>query len=242
MDFENRNLVIVTGAGKGLGFVISKMLVESNYAVVGIGRHLTEEFKSLSSDQSHFIEFDLLHIDKIQGLVNEILSLSEMPLYGLVNNAGIGLDGLLATQHASDISKVLKLNLEVPIPLTKYVVRQMMKERQGRIINISSIISQTGFSGLSVYGASKAGLEGFTRSLSREVGRVGITVNAVAPGHMLTDMTRGLEGSKLNSIKRRAPLGLPDPINVAHAVSYLLEPSAEKTTGTVITVDGGSTA
>ena len=70
MDFENRNLVIVTGAGKGLGFVISKMLVESNYAVVGIGRHLTEEFKSLSSDQSHFIEFDLLHIDKIQGLVN----------------------------------------------------------------------------------------------------------------------------------------------------------------------------
>ena len=162
--------------------------------------------------------------------------------YGLINNAGIGLDGVLATQHASDISKILKLNLEAPITLSKYIVRHMIKERKGRIINISSIIAKTGFNGLAVYGASKAGLEGFTRSLAREVGRFNITVNAVAPGYMLTDMTIGLDKSRLDSIVRRAPLGLPQTENVAFAVEHLLDPLSEKTTGTVLTVDGGSTA
>jgi len=118
----------------------------------------------------------------------------------------------------------------------------MIKERKGRIINISSIIAKTGFNGLAVYGASKAGLEGFTRSLAREVGRFNITVNAVAPGYMLTDMTIGLDKSRLDSIVRRAPLGLPQTENVAFAVEHLLDPLSEKTTGTVLTVDGGSTA
>ena len=142
----------------------------------------------------------------------------------------------------TDISKILALNLEAPITLSKYLVRHMIKSRRGRIVNISSIIAQTGFSGLSVYGATKAGLEGFTRSLSREVGRAGITVNCVAPGFMETDMTSGLEGKKLDSIKRRAPLGLPHIENVAAAVLYLLEEKSERTSGSIITVDGGSTA
>ena len=112
----------------------------------------------------------------------------------------------------------------------------------GRVINISSIIASTGFSGLAAYAASKAALEGFTRSLARELGRLHITVNAVAPGYMQTDMTLGLEGSKFQSILRRSPLGrLATPEDVAGAVYYLLSNESAAVTGTVLTVDAGST-
>lgn len=234
--------VIVTGAAKGLGLAIAETLVDAGFFVAGIGRSASDAFNALPPDQRQFTAYDLMDLPGIPALVKGIVDAAPGPLYGLVNNAGVGLDGTLATQHASDISRVLTLNLEAPIALSKYAVRHMLRQRQGRIVNISSIIAATGFNGLAVYAASKAGLEGFTRSLSREVGRAGITVNCVAPGYMLTDMTVGLEGSKLESIKRRAPLGLPETSNAAHAVRYLLEPGAAKTTGTVITVDGGSTA
>jgi 3-oxoacyl-[acyl-carrier protein] reductase len=118
----------------------------------------------------------------------------------------------------------------------------MLSRKEGRIINVSSIIATTGFNGLSVYGASKAGLSGFTRSLARELGRTNITVNCVAPGFMATDMTAGLEGEKLDSIRRRAPLGLAEPDDAAGAVAYLLSNDARRVTGTTLTVDGGSTA
>ena len=119
----------------------------------------------------------------------------------------------------------------------------MLLNRAGRIINISSIIASTGFSGLSVYAATKAAMNGFTRSLSREVGKVGITVNTVAPGYMQTDMTHALAGDKLATIKRRSPLGvLVKPKEVADAVCYLLDESAASITGTTITIDAGSTA
>jgi 3-oxoacyl-[acyl-carrier protein] reductase len=160
----------------------------------------------------------------------------------LVNNAGIGLDGVLATMHQTDIDRVVRTNLLAPIVLTKYIMRSMLSKSEGRIINISSIIASTGFHGLSVYAATKAGLEGFTRSLSREAGKRNVTVNCVAPGYIETEMTAGLQGEKLESVRRRAPLGLPHPEHVAAAVSYLLQPEACTVTGTVLTVDGGSTA
>lgn len=234
--------VIVTGAAKGLGLSIAKMLVEAGFFVSGIGRSQSNSFNNLPTSQRNFFEYDLSELHGIPTLIRNIVDVAPSPLFGLINNAGIGLNGTLATQHATDISKILKLNLEAPITLSKYAVRHMLRQRQGRIVNISSVIASTGFNGLAVYAASKAGLEGFTRSLSREVGRAGITVNCVAPGYMLTEMTMGLGGSKLESIRRRAPLGLPETVHAAHAVRYLLEPGAAKTTGTVVTVDGGSTA
>lgn len=233
--------VIVTGAARGLGLAISKLLIDENYFVVGIGRTETEDFKALNKDQRKFYPFDLTNIDGIHGLIQTIAA-DRKEIYGLVNNAGVGADGVLATQHKSDIKKLLCLNVEAPITLTKYASRFMLKQKAGRIINISSIIASTGFNGLAVYGATKAALEGFTRSLSRELGRANITVNCVAPGYMLTDMTAGLGGAKLESIKRRAPLGLPDVDDAAAAVIYLMSKSAGKTTGSIITVDGGSTA
>ena len=239
---NEREWVVVTGASKGLGLAISRCAIEAGFNVIGIGRTESPEFKSLPTSKRKFIEFDLCHLEKISLLVSEIFDLVDGVPYALINNAAIGSDGLLATQHNTDIKNILAINLEAPILLTKYLSRRMIKYRRGRVVNISSIIAQTGFSGLSAYGATKAGLEGFTRSVSRELGRVGITVNCVAPGFMETDMTSGLHGEKLDSIKRRAPLGLPNTEHVASTVLHLLEEKSERITGAIFTVDGGSTA
>lgn len=237
--------ILVTGAFKGLGLEISRRLIMDGFKVIGIGRTISAEFTDLISNEGNALgearRFDLSDLDEIQSLVNSIVK-EHGPLYGLVNNAALGVDGVLATLHQNDIAKALRVNLEAPILMSKFACRSMLPRREGRIINISSIIASTGFNGLSVYGATKAGLDGFTRSLSRELGRANITVNCVAPGFMATDMTAGLEGEKLESIKRRAPLGLARTTDAAGAVSYLLSPDGQFITGTTVTVDGGSTA
>lgn len=235
--------VLVTGAARGLGLAIAERLISDGYRVIGTGRTETSEFSTLKarSQDAHFVPYDLNDLDGIPQLITGITR-AHGPLFGVVNNAGIGLDGVLATQHATDISQLLRVNLEAAILVAKYGCRSMLGRRQGRIINISSIIASTGFNGLAVYAASKAGLEGFTRSLSRELGRAEITVNCVAPGYMETDMTSGLEGDKLASIRRRAPLGLPRVEDAAGAVAYLMSEDGARVTGTILTVDGGSTA
>jgi 3-oxoacyl-[acyl-carrier protein] reductase len=145
--------------------------------------------------------------------------------------------------HDSQIEGLIAVNLTATILITKYAMRSMLLQRTGRIINISSIIATTGFNGLSVYAATKAALNGFTRSLAREVGKAGITVNSVAPGYMQTDMTGDLKGEKLESIKRRSPLGrLASVDDAAAAVLWLLGSDASAVTGTTVTIDAGSTA
>ena len=145
--------------------------------------------------------------------------------------------------HDSQIESLISVNLTGTILLTKYAIRSMLLRREGRVINVSSIIASTGFNGLSVYAATKAALNGFTRSLARELGKAGITVNSVAPGYMQTDMTGALQGEKLESIKRRSPLGrLASVEDAAAAVAWLLSADAAAITGTTLTVDAGSTA
>jgi 3-oxoacyl-[acyl-carrier protein] reductase len=214
------------------------------YKVVGMSRNKGEAYEDLMSRLPGQVEFqplDLSDIDSIAGVARETTKKSG-PVYGLVNNAGIGLDGVLATMLQTDLDRVFRTNLLGPITLTKHIMRSMLSKREGRIVNVSSIVASTGFHGLSVYAATKAGLEGFTRSLSREAGKRNITVNCVAPGYMETEMMAGFPSEKLESLRRRAPLGLPHPEHVAGAISYLLKPEACTITGTVLTVDGGSSA
>ena len=186
--------------------------------------------------------YDLLEIDGIPDLVRD-LKAEHGPLYGLVNNAALGGEGLLSNMHNADIEKLVRLNTLSPVILTKYAARAMMTAGEGRIVNIASIVASTGASGLSVYGATKASLLGFTRGLAREVGRLGITVNAVAPGFMETDMTASLSAEQRGKIAARSALKrLMDVEDVAHAVSYLMSDGARNVTGTVLTVDAGTTA
>ena len=163
--------------------------------------------------------------------------------YGLVNNAGLGTGGVLAMMREDQVEALVRLNTVSPILLTKSVVRAMMSEKAGRIINMSSVVASTGYHGLSVYSATKAALVGFTRSLAREVGPLGITVNAVAPGFIDTEMTAELGDGQREQIKRRSALRrMAEPADVAAAVVYLLSEGARNVTGTTLTVDAGNTA
>ncbi|MGY4284478.1 3-oxoacyl-[acyl-carrier protein] reductase [Bradyrhizobium sp. LM2.7] len=164
-------------------------------------------------------------------------------IYGLVNNAGLGTEGLLATMHNSEIEALVQLNVLSPIILTKYVARQMMADGAGRIVSISSIIATTGYNGLSVYGATKAAATGFTRSLAREVGKLGVTVNAIAPGFIDTELTHNLSDEGRKRIAGRSALRrLTDTDDVARMVEYLLGEGGRNVTGTVFTIDAGNTA
>lgn len=235
--------VIVTGARRGLGLEICKRLSRDGYKVLAVARSDSPELNALcEGGKVYFQSFDLLDTEKIHPWFVE-LSKKYGRIYGLVNNAAVGADGVLATMHEHDIVQSLKINLQSPIVLTKYVSRSMLLGGGGRIINISSIIGSTGFSGLSVYAATKSGLIGFTKSLSRELGKANITVNCIAPGYMDTDMTKGIAEDKLLSIKRRSPSGkLATVESVAASVSFLLGDGGDMINGTTITVDAGSTA
>lgn len=238
--------VLVTGVSRGLGLAtVARLLADREpYHVIGISRTLSPAFEALlagSSGRAEFVAFDVGNLSEIPQLITNLVA-KHGALWGLVNNAGIGMDGVLATMHRTDIEKVLAINLTAPLILTKYASRGMLAARQGRIVNISSIIASTGFHGLAAYAASKAGLEGMTRSLSRELGKRGITVNCVAPGYMETEMTKGIDVHQMASIRRRATLGLAEPADAAGAVAYLLSHEAARITGMVLTVDGGSTA
>jgi 3-oxoacyl-[acyl-carrier protein] reductase len=145
--------------------------------------------------------------------------------------------------HNAKIEEMVRVNTLSPIVLTKYVVRSMMADGAGRIVNVASVIAFTGYSGLAAYAATKASMLGFTRSLAREVGRLGITVNAVAPGFLATEMTHGLTDEQRQQIVRRSALRrLAEVEDVANAVEYLLSDKARNISGTVLTVDAGATA
>jgi 3-oxoacyl-[acyl-carrier protein] reductase len=241
--------VVVTGGSRGLGLAIARKLIQAGYCVIAIARKETDQFKtardeaeSNKSGSLRFVPFDLAAIEQIPELVRTLRK-DAGPIYGLVNNAAVGFDGALAIMHNSQIEQLVRLNTLSPIVLTKYVVRSMMADGGGRIVNIASIIGFTGYSGLSVYGATKASMIGFTRSLAREVGRKGVNVNSVAPGFLATEMTKGLGDEQLQKIARRSALRTLAAVDdVANAVEFLLGDKSQSITGTVLTVDAGNTA
>jgi 3-oxoacyl-[acyl-carrier protein] reductase len=238
--------VLVTGGSRGIGLVIAKRLADAGFNVIAVARRDSEELRSAigaaKQGNLHFRPCDLSAIDGLPAFVKSLRD-EFGPIYGLVNNAGIGTEGLLATMHNSDIEALVRLNVLSPVILTKYIVRHMMADREGRIVNISSIIASTGYNGLSVYGATKAAGTGFTRSLAREVGKLGITVNAIAPGFIDTELTQNLGGEGRDKIAKRSALRrLPEADDVARMVEYLFSDGGRNITGSVLTIDAGNTA
>jgi 3-oxoacyl-[acyl-carrier protein] reductase len=241
--------VLVTGGSRGIGLAIVRKLAGAGYNVIAVARRESDELKAAISEAVkqgagglHFRAFDLSDIDAIPTFLKGVRD-EFGAIYGLVNNAGIGTEGLLATMHNTEIEALLRLNVLSPVVLTKYVVRHMMADGAGRIINMSSIIASTGYNGLSVYGATKAAATGFTRSLAREVGKLGITVNAIAPGFVDTELTQSLAPEQRKRIASRSALRrLPETDDVARMVEYLLGDGGRNITGSVMTIDAGNTA
>ena len=241
--------VVVTGGSRGLGLAISLKLAAAGYRAIAIARQESRELSAAiaasaraGTDAVQFRPFDLADTDAVPPLVASLRK-SFGPIYGLVNNAALGTDGALSLMHNAKIEELVRLNTLSPIVLTKYVVRAMMADGGGRIVNVASIVAFTGYAGLSVYAATKASIIGFTRSLAREVGRMGVNVNAVAPGFLDTEMTRGLAEDQRARVARRSALKRLTAVeDVANAVEFLLGDQAASITGTVLTVDAGSTA
>lgn len=241
--------VIVTGGSRGLGLGTAQKLCETGYRVIAIARtqnsglvSAMEKAEAANPGSFQFVPFDLADIDNIAELVKSLRS-KFGAIYGLVNNAAISFDGLLATMSIKQIEQLVRVNTISPIVFTKCVARWMMADGGGRIVNLSSVAAFTGYRGLSVYGATKSSMVGFTRSLAREVGNAGINVNAVAPGFVETDLTRSMTEDQRQKIQRRSALRrLPEVEDIANAVDFLLGDGAKNITGTVLTVDAGNSA
>ena len=242
--------VIVTGGSRGLGLGIARTLTASGHHVVAIARRETDALSNAIRDAGEcgvgairFRQADLNELSGLAGLAKGIRD-EFGPIYGLVNNAGIGTSGLLASMSDAQIEELFHLNVVSTLTLTKHVIRAMMTNTGGgRIVNIASIAAFTGYNGLAAYGATKAALIGFTRAVAREVGPLGITVNAVAPGFIATEMTEDVKGQKREQIVRRAALHrLAEIDDVAETVDFLISDKSRNITGTVVTVDAGNVA
>ena len=244
MRFENQ-VAVVTGAGRGIGHAIAVRLAKEGARVASVSRteanaqKTADEINSLRADSAKAYAVDVADQAAVQKAAAEIFEqFGRVDI--LVNNAGVTRDGLSMRMSMDDWDTVLNTNLKGAFNFTQAVMRPMIKQRSGRIINISSIAGLTGNAGQANYAASKAGLIGLTKTLARELASRGITVNAVAPGLIETDMTTVLSEEIRQSILEKVPLGkLGEPEDIAGAVAYLASAEAKYITGQVLTVDGG---
>jgi 3-oxoacyl-[acyl-carrier protein] reductase len=220
---------------------IGRALTNIGYHVIVLARRVTPEIETADPQLWSFIPCDLMRTDSLSDVAIKVRERG--PIYGLVNNAGIGTSGILSMMSDDAIAAIIAMNVTAPITLTKYLIRMMLVAKVGRVVNISSIAASSGFRGLTAYSASKAAIEGFTRSLAREVGSLGITVNAVAPGFLDTEMTESLTNDQREQIVRRSALQRTATVSdVGNAVTFLMGDQAANITGTVLTVDAGNTA
>ncbi|OOS22099.1 3-oxoacyl-ACP reductase FabG [Moraxella pluranimalium] len=238
----SRKIVLVTGASRGIGKAIAQRFADEGHFVIGTatsekGADAIAEYLSESGGIGRVL--DVCSDEDVDKLFEEIDS-----VYGginvLVNNAGITKDGLLMRMKDEDWASVIDTNLTSIYRMSRRAVRGMMKARHGRIINITSVVGQMGNAGQTNYAATKAGVEGFSRALAREIGSRGVTVNCVAPGFVETDMTEELDERLLNSMLDAVPMGrMGQPEEIAAAVSFLASDDASYITGAVLAVNGG---
>jgi 3-oxoacyl-[acyl-carrier protein] reductase len=236
--------VIVTGGSRGLGLGFVEALLADGYRVSTCSRTSTPEIERLVDGERCFWQAATIgDEDSTHAFLDAALAWGGGDVYALVNNAGVAGEGILATFPTVDVDRILTTNLNGAIAAARWALRAMLRRPgPGRIVNISSIIGQRGYTGLAAYSASKAGLDGLTRALAREVGRRGITVNSIAPGYLDTEMSSTLGASQRDQIIRRTPIGrLGTVADVVPALRFLLSDGAGFVTGQTLTIDGGIT-
>ena len=238
-------VVLVSGGSRGLGLGLVRALLGYGHKVATFSRSTSPDVRSLGKefpDTFRFVEADIADQDQTAGVIAEAEQ-SLGPIGVLVNNAAVVNEALLARQAVEDIDRLIDINLRGTLLLTRQVVRGMMIRRYGRIINVSSIVSVSGYKGTVAYSATKGAIDAMTRALARELGGRNITVNSVAPGYMDTELTKQMSQDHLRQIVRRTPLGRPGNVeDVVGLVTFLMSPAASFISGQTIVVDGGLTA
>lgn len=236
--------VIVTGGSRGLGAETVSGLLAAGHRVSTCSRTPSAFIEELSngplSANFRYSRLDMGDLTAYDAFLEASVAWGG-PLYGLVNNAGMAMAGLLASSRDADSERILRVNLLGPLAMSRLAAGCFLRQRTGgRIVNISSIIGSRGYKGLAAYSSSKAGLDGLTRALARELGRLQVTVNSIAPGYMKTDMSVEFTQDQLAQIVNRTPLKrLGTPKDVVGLLLFLLSDAAAFITGQVILVDGG---
>ncbi len=235
-------VILVTGANRGIGLNIIQRLNNDGYTVIGTSR--TDDGANLISQEINSnggkgLKMDVTNQESINSAIKNIQD-EHGTLYGLVNNAGITNDNLLMRMTDEQWLSVIETNLTSIYRVTKSIVKDMMKAREGRIVNIGSIVGMMGNAGQSNYSASKSGLLGFTKSLARELSSRNINVNSISPGFIDTDMTKALSDDQIDNLSKNIPLGrIAESSEVSSVVSFLLSDDSSYITGENINVNGG---
>ena len=244
MSQSTKRVAVVSGGSKGLGLSICKALLDEGYCVATFSRRCTAELESVigqSDGRLYWQAVDIADEKQMGDFLRRVREKFGRVGY-LVNSAGMAHEGLLTMMKGSDIARMLQVNLQGAIALAQACLKQMMVGGFGVIVNVSSVVGVRGFKGVAAYSATKAALDGFTRSLAKEAGSLGIRVNAVAPGFMETEMTSDLTDRQKARIVRQTPAGrLGTVADVSAAVKFLLSEQASFITGQTIVVDGGLT-
>ena len=242
MTIENKT-ALITGATRGLGLAIAEEFYKKKYNLVltGTNESKLKILEDKFTTNTKVVKCNLAETDQITKMFNSIpVEFNGIDI--LINNAGITKDNLFLRMKSEDWDDVLNINLRANFSLCKMVVKGMVKKRWGRIVNISSAVAKMGNAGQTNYGASKAAIEGFTRSLSLEVASRGITVNAVAPGFISTEILESIDPKKLEAMARNIPVGrIGNATDISNIVSFLASDESSYITGQVLHVNGGLT-
>ena len=235
----DKKIVFITGVSRGIGLEIAKCFLNDGYFVIGTSRSNFNLGEALDSDHCLHIPLDVTDRDQVKNCMEEIKTQEKIPNV-LINNAGITKDQLFLRMKDEDWDEVINSNLTGVFNITKLFIKSMVKDRSGKIINISSVAGLMGNPGQVNYSSSKAGLGGFTRSLAKEVAARNITVNCIAPGFIETDMTNHFKSDELDNILKTIPANkMGNPHDIANLALFLASSSADYITGQTISVDGG---
>jgi len=235
----DKKIVFITGVSRGIGLEIAKSFLNDGYFVIGTSRSNFNLGEALDSDHCLHIPLDVADRDQVKNCMEQIKTQEKIPNV-LINNAGITKDQLFLRMKDEDWDEVINSNLTGVFNITKLFIKSMVKDRSGKIINISSVAGLMGNPGQVNYSSSKAGLGGFTRSLAKEVAARNITVNCIAPGFIETDMTNHFKSDELDNILKTIPANkMGNPQDIANLALFLASSSADYITGQTISVDGG---